>query len=468
MRSRLPVRLPWRGPALWATLVLVVVGATAGTAIAYAGRQTPVANRQTTVRVQRGVVELTASAAGTVQAAQSRGLSFSVGGVVTEVDVTPGDSVTAGQVLARIDSTSAQDDVNTAQANVNSASDALTRVQQTTAPAAPTGSNCQGAAVQAAPAAYRVTGATAPSSAGPSTSTSSTPSASASSTPSASASSTPSASASSTPSAKPSRTGAPSASATTRPGPSRGAGSGGTPQSGSGGRGGTGGCAGSGGGSNGSGSGGARSGSGDSLMSAEQQLTNAQLSLQLAQDRLAGTTITAAVAGKVLSVAGTVGTQETPGGSGFIVLGDVADTIVQAEFSEADVAHLAVGQTATITLPDRDGAQFKGKVSQIDPAGTTSGRLVRYGVQITFDQVPADLLLGQSANVAVVTASAADARYASSAAVRSVSGGKGVVTVLSGGRTEQRTVQVGLRGDQYTEIRSGVQEGDELVVPGSR
>jgi len=195
-------------------------------------------------------------------------------------------------------------------------------------------------------------------------------------------------------------------------------------------------------------------------MSAEQQLTNATLALRLAQNKLDGTTITAPVGGKVLSVAGTVGAQQTPGGNGFIVLGEVADTAVRAQFSEADVARLAVGQSATITLPNKDSQQLTGKVSQIDPAGTASGRLVRFGVLIAFDAVPPDLLLGQSANVAVTTASAADVAYVPSAAVT----GDATVTVRSHGRDQRRTVLVGLRGDRYTEIRSGLAEGDEVVI----
>jgi RND family efflux transporter MFP subunit len=203
-------------------------------------------------------------------------------------------------------------------------------------------------------------------------------------------------------------------------------------------------------------------------MSAEQQLTNAKLALQLAQDKLAGTTITAPVAGKVLSVAGTVGAQQTPGGSGFIVLGGLTGIAVWAQFAEADVARLAVGQAATITLPNQAGKQVTGKVSQIDPAGTASGRLVRFGVEVAFDDVPTGLLLGQSANVAVVTASATGVLYALSTAVTGAQNGAGTVTVRSGGRNEQRAVRVGLRGDQYTEIQSGVSDGEELVVPGTR
>jgi multidrug efflux pump subunit AcrA (membrane-fusion protein) len=199
-------------------------------------------------------------------------------------------------------------------------------------------------------------------------------------------------------------------------------------------------------------------------MQAQQQLTNAQLTLKQAQDRLAGTTITAPVAGRVLSISGTVGAQQTPGGSGFIVLGGITDTAVTAQFSEADVAHLAVGQVATITLPNQNGQQLNGKLSQIDPAGSISGRLVRYGVSVAFDAVPDGLLLGQTANVSVVTDSATDVLFALSAAVHDVQNGAGTVTVRSAGADRKRTVKVGLRGDQYTVLTSGVSEGDQLVI----
>jgi hypothetical protein len=209
-----------------------------------------------------------------------------------------------------------------------------------------------------------------------------------------------------------------------------------------------------------------RGGGSDSLLSAEQQLNNARLALQLAQDKLAGTTITAPVAGRVLSVAGIVGAQESPGGSGFVVLGGVNENDVRAMFSEADVAHLAIGQSATITLPNRHGQTLTGKVSQIDPAGVVSGRLVRYGVVVAFDQAPADVLLGETANVAVATESVSDVLFVSSAAVTGEGNGTGTVTVRTGGHDVRRTVQIGLRGDQYTEIRSGLAQGDQVLLSG--
>jgi multidrug efflux pump subunit AcrA (membrane-fusion protein) len=196
-------------------------------------------------------------------------------------------------------------------------------------------------------------------------------------------------------------------------------------------------------------------------------VTNAELALGSAQRRLDETVIRAPIAGRVLSVAGKVGSAVTPGGTGFIVLADVAGLSVRAGFSEADVGRLTVGQVASITLPDRV-EPVVGAVSRIDPAGTVSDRLVRYGALIAFDAAPSGVLLGQSAIVTVTTASAADVLYVPTAAVAGTSGGTGTgtVTVRAGGRERSRTVQVGLSGERYTEIVSGLAEGDEVVWGG--
>jgi multidrug efflux pump subunit AcrA (membrane-fusion protein) len=400
-------------------------------------------------------------------AREARGLAFSVAGTVIELNIKPGDQVTAGQVLARIDSTDAKTAVDTATTSVNNAQDALTKAQQTPSPS-PSATACAKAvaapAALVAPAAMPAVPAALSAITRDDPSTSTSGSASASASASATPTATPTATATSTPTPTPTpRGGGPGAGGGATPG--GGATTGGARSACGGGTTGGGPTAG---GLPGGGPTGGRGGStSDSLMQAQQQLTNAQLTLKQAQDKLAGTTITAPVAGRVLSVTGAVGAQESPGGTGFIVLGGLNDSAVRAQFSEADVARLAIGQPAMITLPTRNGEQVKGKLSQIDPAATTSGRLVRYGVSVVFDTVPENLLLGQSANVGVITDSATDVLYALSTAVRDVNNGAGTVTVRTAGHDIRRTVQVGLRGDQYTVITSGVAEGDQLVISGS-
>ena len=393
---------------------LAAAGLAAGVAtLAHAGRQPAAGPATTLTAVQRGRVTVDVAAAGTVQAAQTRGLSFGLAGSVTQLQVKPGDLVTVGEVLARIDDSAATTAVDGAQTALTSAQDNLTKVQATaTATAAATPTPARTCAPSAAPTSHA-----------PSSSPSSRPG--------------------SSPGPSPSPSHTPSPARSTAACPTQAAGGGGAAG---------GGAAGGGGG-----------GGGDPLFGAQQQVNNAQLALWQAQQRLAGTVLAAPIGGKVLAVNGSVGTTETPGSTAFIVLGSVTDIQVRAQFSEADVAAIAIGQAATVTLPNH-AEKLTGRVSQIDPAGTASGQLVRYGVLVAFDKPPTELLYGQSANVTVTTAGIDDALYLPSVAVTGVSAGSGTVTVRSSGRDERRTVRVGLRGDQYTQIVSGLSQGDQVVI----
>ncbi|WP_407311970.1 efflux RND transporter periplasmic adaptor subunit [Desulfosporosinus sp. SB140] len=68
--------------------------------------------------VRMGTVEKSVSASGTIQSLNQYDLSSSSGGKITEIDVKVGDSVKAGQQLARFDSSQAQEQLDTAQANL--------------------------------------------------------------------------------------------------------------------------------------------------------------------------------------------------------------------------------------------------------------------------------------------------------------------------------------------------------------
>ncbi len=81
-------------------------------------------------QVLRGNFALTVSATGPVQSG-SYNVNFSGTGKIAEIDVTVGESVTKGQVLARMDKTSLQDAVNSAQAAVLAAVTGVNNAQNT-------------------------------------------------------------------------------------------------------------------------------------------------------------------------------------------------------------------------------------------------------------------------------------------------------------------------------------------------
>jgi HlyD family secretion protein len=379
-------------------------------------------------KVRRGTVTTTEAASGTVQAAHTRGLSFATSGTVTEIAVQEGDRVSAGQVLARIDDADAGDAVSNAESDVSAAETQLDEAESASASAG-TGTNGS-VACTATDAGYH-------------RSASPTPSASSAASPTP-----PAASSAVSPSSSGSR-------AATSSAPGTGALPGGGASV-------PGGTSGSCGGATGSG----RGGGSDSVYSAQTQLNNAREKLAEAERQLAGTVIRTPVDGRVTAVNGTVGAEETPGATAFITLA-ATGVVVQAQFSEADVAALAVGQPVAITLAGRT-TTFSGTVSTISPAGAASGQLVRYAVMVALEQAPQDLLYGQAANTVVTTGTAADVLYVPSSAVTDESAGTGTVVVRKGGHDHPQTVQIGLRGDQYTEIRSGLLEGSDVVLAGSR
>ncbi|WP_156313206.1 efflux RND transporter periplasmic adaptor subunit, partial [Micromonospora sp. HK10] len=201
----------------------------------------------------------------------------------------------------------------------------------------------------------------------------------------------------------------------------------------------------------------------DPVLRAQQQVTSAQLALAEAEEALAGTSITAPLAGKVLSVAGTVGSKVSARVT-FVTLGDIAGMAVSAKFPEADAGRVMVGLAATVTLADRPGEEFAARVTQLDPVGTTDGQMVTYGALLDFDTVPKGTLVGQSANVRVTIRSVPDVLRVPATAVREIIGDTGTVSFRTATGMQSRQVTVGVRGDQYTEITAGLAEGDEVAV----
>ena len=414
----------WRGgPRRWAWLAAaVVVVALAGYGVVHALTAGASAKPAPPARAvaDRGAVTTEVATTGTVQPAQTRSLSFAVAGTVASVAVRPGTTVTPGQVLAQVDESEAAAAVDSAQQALDDAEDALTTAEAGAASATTTGS-CTGADV---PAGY-------PSSSPP-----------ASPTPTAAPSPTVTHTVAPTRTPAPARTGGPARS--TAP-------AGGAP-----------GACPTAGGAQGGNQGGAQGGGGDPVYSAEQRVNQATVTLENAQDALDGATIKAPIAGRILTVGGKVGSQVSAG-SAFVTLADVFDMQITAEFPEADADRLAAGQQATATLADRAGQSFEATVVQVDPVGTSDGTMVRYGVLLSFAEAPKDLLVGQSANVRVTTGAASDVLRVPSTAVHDVAGTAGTVLRDAGGAGAPVRVGVGLRGDQFTQITSGLAEGDSVV-----
>jgi macrolide-specific efflux system membrane fusion protein len=77
--------------------------------------------------------------------------------------------------------------------------------------------------------------------------------------------------------------------------------------------------------------------------------------------------------------------------------------------------------------------------------------------------VPPGAKVGQTVSVAVTTGSVAAAIFVNSAAITTV-GTRHTVTVLADGVQSTRAVEIGLEGDEATQITSGVEPGEQVVL----
>jgi HlyD family secretion protein len=92
--------------------------------------QSGAATTISTTTVARGNIVATVSGSGTVAAAQTLDLPFQTSGKVTDVFVSEGDTVDAGQALARLDTRDLQLQVDIAQSQLDSAKAQLAQAQQ--------------------------------------------------------------------------------------------------------------------------------------------------------------------------------------------------------------------------------------------------------------------------------------------------------------------------------------------------
>jgi macrolide-specific efflux system membrane fusion protein len=218
--------------------------------------------------------------------------------------------------------------------------------------------------------------------------------------------------------------------------------------------------------------------------SAANAVTEAELAVDEAEAAVAGTRLTAPMAGTVVAVNGTLGGSSTVGAqdsaSGFVDLADLTKLQITAAFSEADATELKAGQSATVVWNALQNAETTGEVVAVDPTATSSPEsgqggtgqsgtgqsgTVTYGVTVSLPNPPDGAKPGQTVTVAVVTGSAENAVMINSAAV-TATGNRRTVTVLdSAGKQELRPVQVGLEGDDATQITSGLASGERVVLP---
>ncbi|MFI6002189.1 efflux RND transporter periplasmic adaptor subunit [Streptomyces sp. NPDC051366] len=133
--------------------VAVLAGAGGAYAAVTGDSDSPARNGARTVAVTKGTVLATVSGSGSLSSPSDAAVNFSTGGRLTEVDVKPGDKVTKGQLLGKVDATAATETLAQARAALTAAQANVTKAEAGQASSAPnTGSSSSRGGSAAAPA----------------------------------------------------------------------------------------------------------------------------------------------------------------------------------------------------------------------------------------------------------------------------------------------------------------------------
>lgn len=222
------------------------------------------------------------------------------------------------------------------------------------------------------------------------------------------------------------------------------------------------------------------------LASADFGVSQARAALDEAQDQLSKTDIVAPMAGKVTRLnveqgeTVIVGTMNNPG-SLVLTVSDLSVMEVVLEVDETDVPEITLGDRATVDLDAFPDLEFPGIVTEIgnsairppsQVAGTGQTPTIDFEVVVTLQNPQAELRPDLSATAEVITETRSNQLSIPIIALTlredeedesddadPIEG----VFVITEGRAYFTPVEVGIAGQEYFEVTSGLSLGDSIV-----
>lgn len=197
-----------------------------------------------------------------------------------------------------------------------------------------------------------------------------------------------------------------------------------------------------------------------STRTAQAALDNAKAAVDQAQRNLDNANLYAPFDGSVSTV--NFGAGDTASGTAVSIV-NLSNLQVKVTIAEVDMAKVKVGETAEMTLDALPGKTYTATVTAIGPVGTVTSGVVNYPVTVSITKADADIRPGMTATLAVEVDHRENVLLIPTRAVRSQNNQK-IVTVVSQGKSVQKTIETGLSGDTMIEVTHGLNEGDAVAV----
>lgn len=215
----------------------------------------------------------------------------------------------------------------------------------------------------------------------------------------------------------------------------------------------------------------------------EANTKQAEIEVNTAETNVGYTKITAPMDGTVISVPVSEGqtvnaNQTTPT---IVTIADLSKMKIKPEISEGDITKVKAGQEVSFTILSDSQTVYHSVIDSVVPANTTTSdssstsssissssssttSAIYYYANVLIDNPDRTLRIGMTTENNIKIANAKDVLLVSNMAIQKRDG-KSFVNVLNDkNQPEQREVETGVQNDFQTEIKSGLNEGEKVIV----
>ncbi len=194
-------------------------------------------------------------------------------------------------------------------------------------------------------------------------------------------------------------------------------------------------------------------------------LAQSQLNLEAAQSTLADTTLVAPMDGTIMTVNGSVGESAS---AGFITMADLEQPLIEIYLDETDLDKVGMDFDVDAIFDALPDDVFRGHIVQIDPMLSNLNGVTTVRALVLLDEdsfaKPQNLPVGLNATVDVIGGRALGALLVPVEALRELSPGEFAVFVMEDGEPRLRFVEVGLMDFTFAEILSGLEAGETVTT----
>jgi len=214
----------------------------------------------------------------------------------------------------------------------------------------------------------------------------------------------------------------------------------------------------------------------------EANIKQAEIEVNTAETNVGYTKITAPMDGTVISEPVSEGqtvnaNQTTPT---IVTIADLSKMKIKPEISEGDITKVKAGQEVSFTILSDSQTVYHSVIDSVDPANTTTSdssstsslssssssttSAIYYYANVLIDNPDRTLRIGMTTENNIKIANAKDVLLVSNMAIQKRDG-KSFVNVLNDkNQPEPREVEIGVQNDFKTEIKSGLNEGEKVIV----